>query len=110
LQSRKGPEYYREQEVFSYLAKNQKKALITWIAEDGRMESLFERDRSSLDVQKHIPYLLSEKMIGTVGFSKEIVREIRKGYQVSDGSKIFRASKGKPNWLAKEVLSIISEE
>ena len=110
LQSRKGPEYYRAPEVFSYLEKNERKGLHTWIAEDGRMESIFERDKNSIEIHKCITNLLSRKEIESIGLSEEIKKEIRKNHQISDGLKIVKSSKDPRNWLAKEVLALVTQE
>jgi tRNA nucleotidyltransferase (CCA-adding enzyme) len=110
LQTRKGPEYYRAQEVFSYLEKNEQKALHTWIAEDGRMVSIFEREKNSIEIRKCLMNLLSGKEIETIGLSEEIKKEIRKNHQILNGLNTVRSSKEPRNWLTKEVLALVIQE
>ncbi|MDA4111621.1 MAG: CCA tRNA nucleotidyltransferase [Thaumarchaeota archaeon] len=106
LHSRKGPEYYRESEVSSYYSKNKARAILTWIGEDGRIESIFERDSTS--APKYLEKLLSRERLDSVGLSEEIKKEIRKNHRISVGLKILKSSRG--DWLDNEIIALVTDE
>ncbi|MDA4130226.1 MAG: CCA tRNA nucleotidyltransferase [Thaumarchaeota archaeon] len=111
VHTRKGPEYFRAQEVDSYLSKNKRRTLLTWIAEDGRLESIFERDAFSMEVQKSLRQLFSKKFLDSIGLSEEIKKEVRRNHKISDGWKTLKSSsKQNLDWLRREVIALVSEE
>ncbi|MHB1868301.1 MAG: CCA tRNA nucleotidyltransferase [Nitrososphaerales archaeon] len=103
IHSRSGPEYFRGEEVENYFAKNSKKALLTWIGDEGRIESAFPRHL--VDATDALKDLLSKRLLAA-GVSDEIKREMARGFRVYSGSSLSR----KRNWLGAAVLSLVSEE
>ena len=103
MHARKGPEYFRGDEVRNYYEKNRRKAILTWIGEEGRVESVFPRDiTNATDALKK----LLSKQIDSTGVSEEIKREISKGFKVSSGKLLVR----KRDWLGNAIASLVSEE
>ena len=101
--ARKGPEYFREEEVENYFSKNRKKALMTWISEDGKVESTFRREFvNATDALKN----MLSKRIDSAGLSDEIKREVSKGFRVSLGTLLVK----RKDWLGRALLSLASEE
>ena len=103
LHSRKGPEYFRGDEIRNYYAKNRRKSILTWIGEGGRVESVFPRD--TIDATNALRKLLSKELDST-GVSEEIKREISNGFKVTSGKLLAR----KKDWLGNAVSSLVSEE
>jgi tRNA nucleotidyltransferase (CCA-adding enzyme) len=103
VHGRKGPEYFRAEEIRNYYKKNRKKALLTWIGEDGRVESIFERHVVS--ATNAIELLLSRGLDST-GISDEVKNEISKGFKVMNG----RVALKKDDWLGRAVVSLVTEE
>ena len=106
--TRQGPEYFRAQEVENYLSKNRKKAILTWINEEGRVQSVFSRYAKSMDASKALKYLLSTKL-ESAGLSDEIKRELRRGFSILAGSAFTREKK-RESWLLASLESILTEE
>ena len=102
IHARKGPEYFRGEEVENYFAKNRKKALTTWISEEGKVESAFHREY--VDATDALKNMLSRRL-DSAGLSDEIKREISKGFNVSSGNALL-----KKGWLGKAMLSLLTEE
>jgi tRNA nucleotidyltransferase (CCA-adding enzyme) len=104
VHARKGPDYFRADEVKNYFEKNRKRALFTWIGEDGKLESTFLRQK----IRAHdvLGDLLSKKNIGSTGVSQEIKEEIARGFVISSGKVVTR----KGNWLSRSAISLVSEE
>ena len=105
--TRQGPEYFRAQEVEKYLSKNSRKAILTWINEEGRVQSVFSRDQVSTDATSVLEKLLSSRL-DSAGLSEEIRREIGRGFRIARGSVV----KGKREdvWLSNAVRFILSQE
>jgi len=103
IHSRCGPEYFRGEEVENYFAKNRKRALLTWIGDEGRVESVFPRQ--FVDATDALKDLLS-KRLHSAGVSDEIRREMARGFRISLGSSLSR----KRDWLGAAALSLVSEE
>lgn len=103
IYSRVGPEYFRREEIENYYSKNRKKALATWIGEEGKLESVFSRD--FVDAKNALGDMLANRP-DTVGLSEEIKREIARGFRVASGTSI---SKNK-DWLGRALSSILVEE
>ncbi len=101
--SREGPEYFRQEELENYFAKNRKRALHTWISEEGRVESLFQRE--SVAATDALAKLLSNKL-DSVGASEAIRREIKSGFKVRTASALIK----KRDWLGRALLSLVAEE
>lgn len=102
IQVRKGPEYFRGDDVNSYFAKNKRKALLTWIGEEGRMESVFYRKMGEVsDVLRNI--LLKD--LDSSGVSEEIKKEIASGVRIRYASLLK-----KKDWVASAVNSLLVEE
>lgn len=102
IHSRKGPEYFRAEEVKNYYKKNRQKAILSWIGEDGRVESVFQRKFT--DASKVLHELLS-KNLDSSGVSEEIRREIANGFHIARGKAIER-----DDWLHVGLLSLLLEE
>jgi tRNA nucleotidyltransferase (CCA-adding enzyme) len=103
---REGPEYFREEEVTKYLEKNRSKALATWIGNDGRLESAFERDRQLMRAESALKSILLKSNIDSIGLSEEIKNEIKTAHKIIKGNDLLKNSK--MNWLTKEVVELIS--
>lgn len=103
IYARKGPEYFRGEEVENYFAKNRKKALVTWIGEEGKVESTFLRE--FVDATDALKNMLS-KGLDSAGLSDEIKREVSKGFRVSSGRSLV----GRKDWLGRALLSLVTEE
>lgn len=103
VHSRKGPEYFRGEEIRNYYEKNRRKTLLTWIAEGGRVESVFLRN--IINATDALKMLLSKELDST-GVSEEIRNEISKGFKVSSGKQLAR----KKDWLGNAISSLVSEE
>src|SRR5208283_1908080 len=97
--TRKGPEYFRGEEVENYFEKNRKKAMMTWISEDGKVQSVFHRE--FVDAEDAVKNLLS-RSLDSAGLSDEIRREVSRGFRVSSGSSLIR----RKDWLGKAFLSL----
>jgi tRNA nucleotidyltransferase (CCA-adding enzyme) len=103
IHARKGPEYFRGEEVKNYVAKNRGKALATWIGEEGRVESVFFRDFvGATDALRNI----LTKRLDSAGVSDEIKTEIAKGFRISSGSSLSK----RKDWLGSALASILVEE
>jgi tRNA nucleotidyltransferase (CCA-adding enzyme) len=111
FQVRKGPEVYRRKDSDQYLTKNRGRFKLSWIAEDGRINSIFERDANSTDAFLGLKDLLSNrKKAGTIGLSRAIQGEIGRGFALKSGSEVL-VNRDKPNeWLRDGVSSIIQSE
>jgi len=103
INSRSGPEYFRGEEVENYFAANRKRALLTWIGEEGRVESVFQRH--FVDATNALKDLLSRRL-ESAGISDHIKRELARGFRVSSGSSLVK----KRNWLGEALVSLVSEE
>ena len=78
-----GSRTFREEEVENYFSKNRKKALTTWIGEEGKVESTFRREFvNATDALKN----MLSKRLDSAGLSDEIKREVSKGFRISLGS------------------------
>lgn len=102
LHQRKGPEYFRSVEVKNYYRKNRKKALLTWIGEEGRVESVFQRQ--FIKAPNVLHELLSKKLLSS-GVSEEIRKEIGRGFRITAGTAVK-----KDGWLESAVNSLVVEE
>lgn len=105
--SREGPEYFRRQEVESYLSKNERKALLTWIGDEGRIESVFSRDPKSMEASNALKLLLS-KRLDSAGLSDDIRKEIARGFKIAKRNTI--SGNRKQPWLSSAIRFILSEE
>lgn len=103
FQTRKGPEYFRASEVRNYNMKNKNKARLTWIGEEGRLESIFQRRYT--EASAALNDLLSKKL-GSSGISGETRKEIARGFRISRGTAI----KKNDDWLRSSVYSLVAEE
>jgi tRNA nucleotidyltransferase (CCA-adding enzyme) len=103
IYARRGPEYFREEEVGNYLSKNRKRALATWIGEDGKIESVFHRE--FIDTRDALKNMLSKKL-DSAGLSEEVKREVSKKFRISSGSSLV----GRKDWLGRAVFSLVTEE
>ncbi|MCL4538777.1 MAG: CCA tRNA nucleotidyltransferase [Bacteroidetes bacterium] len=109
LQLRNGPEYFRKQEVIDFAKKSKGKSILIFIGEDGRLRSIRMREKGSTDALNAIRTLIS-KNIKSLGISKEIQGEIRRGLIVETGTKAMQRFKRPDHWLIHELLSIANEE
>ena len=110
LSYRKGPEYFRGEEVQNYISKNSRRALLTWIDEEGRLSSVFKRRERGLDAVSMLKDMLSKEKIGSAGLSFEIRREIgSRKPSVTWGDELVRKHKDR-NWLISELSALVSEE
>lgn len=105
--TRQGPEYFRAQEVEKYLSKNNRKAILTWINEEGRVQSVFSRDQVSTDATSALKKLLASRL-ESAGLSEEIRREIGRGFRIARGSAV--TGKREDAWLSNAVRFILSQE
>ncbi|MDG7001784.1 MAG: hypothetical protein JRN15_22030, partial [Nitrososphaerota archaeon] len=102
LHARKGPEYFRSDEVKNYNGKNRKKALLTWIGEEGRVESVFQRQFTEASKMLHD---LLTKRLHSSGVSEEIRKEIGRGFRITAGNTVK-----KYGWLGSALNSLDVEE
>ena len=111
LQLRAGPEYFRGEEVDKYFRKNQKRALLTWIADDGRVKSLFRREKFLLDAKDALNYLLSKEKIREIGLSEEIRNELsnrKSKFNTHYASELLSGRKKEEliPWLSSEIARL----
>jgi tRNA nucleotidyltransferase (CCA-adding enzyme) len=104
VHARKGPDYFRADEVKNYFEKNRKRALLTWIGDDGKLESTFLRQKTR--AREVLGDLLSKKNIDSTGISQEIKKEIARGFATSSGKAVAKER----NWLSRALISLVSEE
>ena len=104
---RVGPEYFREDEVTKYYQKNRSKSFATWIGNEGRFESVFERDSQVMDARSALKSMLSKRNIDSIGLSEEIKIEIRRGHKIITGSVPKKKSM---EWLANEAAELVSSD
>lgn len=102
LHARKGPEYFRADEVRNYRAKNRRKAILTWIGEEGRVESVFQR---KFTVGSKVLHELLSKKLDSSGVSEEIRKEIARGFRITRGGA-FKEN----DWLGSALRSLALEE
>jgi tRNA nucleotidyltransferase (CCA-adding enzyme) len=99
-----GPEVFRGDDFARYMEKNRNKAKLSWLDSDGRVESLFEKEKDSYDIFKVLKKVLGDdKQLETLGLSKAVRDEIRK-FKIQSGAEV------KGNWLKKDVISLVSGE
>ena len=111
FQMRKGPEVYRRKDSDQYFAKNRGRFELSWIAEDGRINSIFERDSRSTDAFLALKDLLSNrKKAGSIGLSRTIQGEIGRGFALKSGSEVLVSRDKSNEWLRDGVSSIIQSE
>lgn len=109
LHVRQGPEYFRSEEVERYFSKNEKKSLLTFIGEDGRLRSIRQRDKGSVEIRGALESLLTKKL-DSLGISKEIRSEIKHGAKIKNGLACLNRYRNPNHWLVSELLSIVSDE
>lgn len=106
LTLRAGPDYFRAEEVGRYYEKNRSRALLTWMGNEGKVESVFGRDERLVEAQSAIKTMLQKNNIDEIGLSTRVKSEISKGFRISNARQI---SKGKvEDWLAKEIVELCS--
>ncbi len=106
LRIRKGPEYFRAQEVRRYIEKNNKRSILSWIDEDGRVVSLSRKDGQTSNAETVLRKMLSDaNQIEKLGLSKAIKNEISKSFRLENGASFFAeehcASKRKKKVVAR---------
>jgi tRNA nucleotidyltransferase (CCA-adding enzyme) len=109
-QLRIGPDVFRSEDFAKYMEKNRKKANLSWLDSDGRVESIFERERDSNDIFKELKRVLSDQQkVDSIGFSRAIKDEIRK-FRIQSGAAVVRTWAVGKSWLQNDVISVTSKE
>jgi len=106
---RVGPEYFRTEEVQKYYEKNRKRALLTWVGNDGRMESVFERDKDMTHAQAALKFILGKQRIDSVGISPRVKSELLQGFKISGADRLSQA-KTTPDWLLKPISELATND
>lgn len=108
---RSGPEVFRAEDLSKYMQKNEKRALAFWLNSEGRVESLFERERGTNDIFKLVRKTLGDpKMLDSLGLSKAIREELRRSFAVHEGLSVFRNRSKENVWLRKDLIELVSED
>lgn len=81
--SKSGPEFFRESDCNSFIAKNITKTELMWISDDKKIISLEKRKYS--DVVKFMTELLKNNL--QTGIPKGLQSDFKKGFKVSIGNK-----------------------
>jgi tRNA nucleotidyltransferase (CCA-adding enzyme) len=108
-QARIGPDVFRGEDFAKYMEKNRTRARLSWIDSEGRVESVFQKEKDSDDI-----FMLSRKVLTdrdrleSLGLSRTIKDEI-KGFRIQSGAS-FVGSWGGKDWLKRDVISLVSEE
>ena len=105
---RAGPDYFRAEEVEKYFLKNQGKALITWIGDEGKLESAFNREDILTKAPSTLKWILQRQNIDQTGVSASIKSELLKQHKILSASQIINAKNY--GWLAKEILELVSSD
>lgn len=77
---KEGPEFFSENDVDKFIAKNSKKSNLMWINQDLRIVAL--HDRQFTDAKKFLQNLL-KRGLSNSGIPKGLHRDFKKGYSVS---------------------------
>jgi tRNA nucleotidyltransferase (CCA-adding enzyme) len=109
LSVRQGPDYFRAEEVEKYFEKNRGKALLTWMGEDGKLKSVFERKEILESAASSLEWMLQKKNIDGTGVSSRIKKELLRKYRISMADQVMRTGK-KREWLIKEILGLTSSD
>jgi tRNA nucleotidyltransferase (CCA-adding enzyme) len=111
FQQRTGPDVFRGEDLARYMEKNQTKARLSWIDSEGRVESLFERDKDSHDIFKELKRVLEDRdRLDSLGLSRAIRDEIKK-FKIEDGASFVKRHIGKKkDWLESDVIALVIEE
>ncbi|MDH2900645.1 MAG: hypothetical protein PXY39_06705, partial [archaeon] len=109
-QLRIGPDVFRSEDFAKYMEKNRKKANLSWLDSDGRVESIFEREKDSNDIFKELKRVLSDQQkVDSIGLSRAIKDEIRK-FRIQSGAAVVRTWTVGKSWLQNDVISVTSKE
>lgn len=106
--SRQGPDYFRAVEVEKYEEKNRSKALLTWVGNRGKLESIFEREGRLAGAETALNFMLQRKNIEELGLSPRIRDEVLKGFIVSSAQLTKRTKK--EDWLGNAIVELISSD
>ncbi len=106
---RHGPDYFRAEEVEKYYEKNRERALLTWIGNDGRLESVFEREAKLTKAQDALTWMLEKQNIDGIGLSARIRSEVIKGFRISTADRALK-TKGTGEWLLREIAELSSND
>lgn len=80
IKVKEGPEFFSENDVDKFIAKNSKKSNLMWINQDLRIIAL--HNRHFTDAKKFLQNLL-KKELSNSGIPKGLHRDIKKGFSVS---------------------------
>lgn len=106
--TRQGPDYFRVEEVQKYEEKNRSRALLTWVGNEGKLESIFERERKLTEAETALNFMLQKKNIEGVGLSARIRDEVLGGFQVSTAEATRKVNN--EEWLANAVVELLSSD
>ena len=109
LTTRQGPDYFRAEEVEKYFEKNRNKALLTWMGEEGKLRSAFERREILESAASALEWMLQKKNIDGTGVSSRIKKELLGRYRVLMANQVMRTGKNQ-EWLMKEILELTSSD
>jgi tRNA nucleotidyltransferase (CCA-adding enzyme) len=104
---RAGPDYFRAEEVMKYFDKNRGKALLTWIGEDGKLLSIFDRPEKLMQAESALAWMLRKENIGGIGISAQIKKELGRRFTISTGLELAKARKTS-SWLLDGVVKLAS--
>jgi tRNA nucleotidyltransferase (CCA-adding enzyme) len=109
LTVRKGPEYFRGKEVEKYYEKNRSKAILTWMGDQGKLESIVQRDSRLVEAKSALEYILQKSNIDEIGLSASIKDELARGFKIYFANRATKSKKVE-EWLAKEILEICTND
>ena len=98
IYQKKGPEFFREGSVRSFISKNLKDAELVWIGNNTKIISL--EKRKYVDAEKFMKEFLKENL--KVGIPKGLQSDFKRGFEVFVGNKTLSKS------IKEEVSEVIS--
>jgi tRNA nucleotidyltransferase (CCA-adding enzyme) len=107
LSTRQGPDYFRAEEVKKYFEKNRGKALLTWIGEEGKLKSAFERREILESATSALEWMLQKKNIDGTGVSSRIKKELLRKHRIIMATQVIKTGKNQ-DWLTKGIVELTS--
>ncbi|MHB1908608.1 MAG: CCA tRNA nucleotidyltransferase [Nitrososphaerales archaeon] len=104
LHTRSGPDVFRGEDFAKYVKKNRRRALLSFLSDEGKVVSIFERENN--DVFLTLNRLLKDQVaIRSIGLSKVIQKEIR-SCKIESGKTALRLKK---DWLVRGIVELVTE-
>ncbi len=100
MRTRKGPTFFSKNDVAAFVAKNMKKSLSMWVDLEGDVRILEKRDTSN--AVEFLRKILKSDLVKS-GVPKGLHNEIRDGFTIAAGSKLFNGLAGN---ALREIVSV----